>query len=108
MNLIEVSVRTDGEAAEAVSELFNRLGRGGAVIEEAPSAEPRTVVVRTYLVCDDQVQANRHAIEESLWHLAQMYPIPAPEFRELKEDDWANAWKSFHPVQHISERIVLR
>ncbi|MEP7200035.1 MAG: 50S ribosomal protein L11 methyltransferase [Chloroflexota bacterium] len=108
MNLIEVSVRADGEAAEAVSELFNRVGRGGAVIEERHDGEPHQVVVRTYLLCDDQIDANRRTVEESLWHLAQLYPIPPAAFRELKDDDWANAWKSFHPVQHVGARIVLK
>ena len=115
MNLLEVSVQADGEAAEAVCELFNRLGRGGAVIEERPPAEdlkplapPRDLIVRTYLLCDDEVDANRRAIEEGLWHLGQLYPIPSAEFRALKDDDWANAWKSFHPVQHVGPRIVLK
>ena len=30
---LEVSVQVDGEAAEAVSEVLNRYGRGGVVIE---------------------------------------------------------------------------
>ena len=35
MDFIEIAVRgIDGEAAEAVSELFNRYGYGGAVIED--------------------------------------------------------------------------
>ncbi len=108
MNLLEVSVNADGEGAEAVCELFNRLGRGGAVLEERPAPGPHSVTVRTYLTVDDQIDSKRQAIEEGLWHLAQMYPIPAPEFRELKDEDWANAWKSFHPVQHVGERIVLK
>ena len=33
MDWLEISVTTDGEAAEAVVELFNRYGRGGAVVE---------------------------------------------------------------------------
>ena len=108
MNLLEISVRTDGEAAEAVSELFNRLGQGGAVIEESPQGELRLVVVRVYLPDDERLAERRAAIEEGLWHLSQIYPIPSAEFRELREDDWANAWKAFHPVQRVGERIVLK
>ena len=33
MDWLEVSVQVDGEAAEAVSEVLNRYGRGGVVIE---------------------------------------------------------------------------
>ncbi|MBI1800064.1 MAG: 50S ribosomal protein L11 methyltransferase [Chloroflexi bacterium] len=121
MNLLEVSVNADGEAAEAISELFNRLGRGGAILEERPAAdsapesswaddppEPRAIVVKTYLLADEHIDANRRAIEEGLWHLRQLYPFPAAQFRELREDDWANAWKSFHPVQHVGARVVLK
>ena len=56
MNLLEISVRADGEAAEALSELFNRLGYGGTVIEEVPSLEPHNVVVKTYLPCDESLE----------------------------------------------------
>ncbi len=108
MDLLEISVRTDGEAAEAISELFNRLGHGGAVIEEAPGLETRAVVVRTYLPADADLATRRQAIEEGLWYLSLIYPFPAAEVRVLQEDDWANAWKEFHPVQHVGERIVLK
>jgi hypothetical protein len=35
LDWLEVSVQAGGEAAEAVSEVFNRYGQGGVVIEEA-------------------------------------------------------------------------
>jgi ribosomal protein L11 methyltransferase len=108
MNLLEISVRADGEAAEALSELFNRLGYGGAVIEEVPSLEPHNVVVKTYLPCDESLGAKRRALEEGVWHLGRLYAMPEPEFRELREEDWANAWKQHHPVQHVGQRIVLK
>lgn len=108
MDLLEISVRADGEAAEAISELFNRLGQGGAVIEEAPGIETRTVVVRTYLPADADLEGRRQAIEEGLWHLARIYPFPDAEYRTVREADWANAWKEFHPVQHVGARIVLK
>lgn len=84
------------------------MGYGGAVIEEVPQSEPRNVVVKTYLACDAALAAKRQALAEGVWHLAQVYPIPEPQFRELREQDWANAWKQYHPVQHVGERIVLK
>jgi ribosomal protein L11 methyltransferase len=107
MNWLEISVRADGESAEALSEVFNRLGDGGAVIEESPH-EPRRLVVKTYLAIDEHIATRRRYLEEGLWHLSQLYPMPEPEFREMKEEDWANAWKAYHPVQHIGERIVIK
>lgn len=108
MDLLEVSVRADGEAAEAISEVFNRYGTGGAVIEEQPGAEPRAVVVRAYLPADDALAGKRRALEEALWHLARIHPFPEPQFRTLAESDWANAWKAFHPVQRVGAHIVLK
>lgn len=107
MNLLEISVHTDGEMAEALSDVFNRLGQGGAVIEEMPH-EPRSLVVKTYLAIDEHIETSRRRLEESLWHLSRLYPMPEPEFREIKEEDWANAWKAHHPVQHVGERIIIK
>ena len=63
MDWIEISVQADGEAAEAVSELFNRLnsrpdGQGGAVTEVGgfdPVGEDHHpfVTVNTYLPADE-------------------------------------------------------
>lgn len=113
MRWLEISVRADGEAAEAVAEAFDRLGEGGAVIEtlvhpdDSPYAGAPVVNVKTYLPVDDQSDRRRRQIEEALWHLSQLYPIPAPEFRELSEEDWANAWKKGYSVQHIGQRLVI-
>jgi ribosomal protein L11 methyltransferase len=113
---LEVSVTIDGEAAEAVVELFNRHGQGSAVIEvpvdcfehemaDAPS--PSTVIVKTYLPVDGAAGAARRRLEEGLWHLQQIYPMPAPSFRELAEEDWAEAWKQHYHLLPIGQRTVI-
>jgi ribosomal protein L11 methyltransferase len=108
---IEISVRADGEAAEAVSELFNRLngrpdGQGGAVTEVSgfdPIGDDHHpfVTVKTYLPADepDAVERQRQ-IEEGLWFLGRIHPLSEPHVRRLAEEDWANAWKaSYHPLR---------
>ncbi len=117
---LEASVQVDGEAAEAVSEVFNRYGRGGAVLltdfgdDARCSSRGNTAVVtvKTYLPLDDEGLKTRRRIEEALWHLSQIYPLPAPEFRELAEDDWANAWKKHFGkrggVLRVGQRIVIK
>lgn len=112
MNWLEVSVEADGEAAEAVSEVFNRYGQGGAVVEIAYSTEdtclsdtPLLARVRTYLPADGE--RSRHKIEEALWHLSRLYPFPEPTFRALAEDDWATAWKKSYRPLRIGERLVV-
>ena len=118
MNWIEISVQADGEAAEAVSGLFNRLnsrpdGQGGAVTEVGgfdlvgENHHP-TVVVKTYLPTDaaDTPEVQRQ-IEEGLWYLGRIYPLGEVQIRPLAEEDWANAWKSsYHPLR-IGRRFLV-
>ena len=116
MNWIEISVRADGEAAEAVSELFNRLnsrpdGQGGAVTEVSgfdPIGDDHHpfVTVKTYLPADELDTAERQRqIEEGLWFLGRIHPLSEPQVRRLAEEDWANAWKaSYHPLR-IGQRF---
>ena len=108
---IEVSVPVDGEAAEAVCELFERHG-GGAVVEvrvrDAISghdlSEPEHWV-RTYLPAQD-VEA-RQRVEEGLWYLSRIYPIPEAAIRELSEANWAEAWKAHYSPLRIGERFLV-
>jgi ribosomal protein L11 methyltransferase len=108
---LEVSVEVDGEAAEAVSEVLNRYGRGGVVIEHllarGPGAHERVdeLRVKAYLPAGDPDL--RRAVEEALWHLGQLYPIPDPTFTLLAEADWAEAWKAHYGVLHVGRRTVI-
>jgi len=111
LSWLEASVQTDGEAAEAVSEVFNRYGRGGAVVSADfgdGSGDTAVVTVKTYLPLDEEGLKTKRRIEEALWHLGQIYPLPAPEFRELAEDDWANAWKKHYHVLRVGQRMVIK
>jgi ribosomal protein L11 methyltransferase len=116
LSWLEVSVQVDGEAAEAVSGVFNRYGRGGAVlstdfdddVRRLSPGDAAVVTVKTYLSLGEEGRKARRRIEEALWHLSQIHPLPAPEFRELAEDDWANAWKKHYHVLRIGQRIVIK
>jgi ribosomal protein L11 methyltransferase len=116
MRWLEVSVTTDDEPAEAIVELFNRYGRGQAVLEtpvdcfeyELSAAPlPPTVIVKTYLPIDACVEKSRRRLEEGLWHLGQIYPLPEPVFRELAEEDWAEAWKQQYHRLRVGQRTVI-
>lgn len=121
---LEISVRVDEEAAEAVSELFNRYSRGGAVVEqtypsdddyhsrapgplEAPGpsdAEP-TLTVKTYLPLAQT--KTRRRLEEALGHLSHIYPMPVPQFKTLTEQDWAETWKKDYRPLPVGQRLVI-
>jgi ribosomal protein L11 methyltransferase len=108
----EVSVRVDGEAAEAVCELFTRYGQGGAVVEqvvEEPGDENLPVLtVKTYLPATRRSLEARQRFEEGLWHLSQLYPIPSPQIRELAQTDWATAWREQFTILRIGRRLVIK
>ncbi len=116
MEWIEISVLCDGEAAEAVAELFNRFNsrpgeaQSGAVIEVGgfdaygELAEP-VVTVRTYLPADDAER--RRQIEQGLWFLGRLYPIPDPVIRTLAEEDWANAWRQHYQPTRVGQRLLI-
>ena len=111
LSWLEASVQVDDEAAEAVGEVFNRYGRGGAVLSTDfgdDSSNTAVVTVKTYLPLDKEGLRTKKLIEEALWHLSQIYPLPPPEFRELTEEDWANAWKKHYHVMRVGQRIVIK
>jgi len=105
---VEVSVMTDGEAAEAVAELLRPFAyQDGLVLEQLgdetdldPNALEPTVTVKIYIHETEDTPQLRHRLEEILYHLNRLYPIPPPTFRKLVEEDWANAWKAhYHPFR---------
>ncbi len=109
MEWLEVSVTVKNETAEAVAEVLSRYASHGVVIEAGPESwNTGPVIVRAYLPADDQLRANKRRVEESLWHLGQIQPIPAPAFHPIAEADWAEAWKKQLKVLHIGQRTVIR
>ncbi len=126
--LLEIAVDVDGEAAEAVSELFNRYNGGGweedsatgeasgggAVIEvtgfddlNQPITGEYRLVVKTYIKPGRRGAETRRLIEEGLWRLSLLYPIPEPAIRTVREEDWAHAWKRFYKPMRIGQRVIL-
>ncbi len=116
MHWLEFSVAADGEVAEAVIELFNRYGQGGAVVETSidclehelsTTPQPSAVTVKTYLPLNEGARVLRQRLEEGLWHLGRIVPIPEPIVRELPEEDWANAWKKQYQPLRIGRKIQI-
>lgn len=127
--VLELAVEVDPEAAEAVSELFNRYNGGdydsdsaegeasggGAIIEATgfdddhrPMDGAYRVVVKTYLKPGRRGAAIRQKIEEGLWRLSLIYPMPEPQVRVIREEDWAHAWKKFYKPMRIGTHVVLK
>ncbi|MBN1991207.1 MAG: 50S ribosomal protein L11 methyltransferase [Anaerolineae bacterium] len=108
MDFIEISINNiDGEAAEAVGELFNRYGHGGAVIESYPPNFDK-VTVRTVIPHHDEYR--RREIEALLALIALALPsgLPEPQFQTVGQSDWATSWKEHFHVVRIGRRFVIK
>jgi ribosomal protein L11 methyltransferase len=112
----EISVITDGEAAEAVAEVLRPFAYQDSVVLEqlgdAHSTDPLAlepaVTVKIYVPLEKDTPQLRLRIEEILYHMNRLYPVPAPTFHVMEEQDWANAWKEhYHPFR-IGKRIWIR
>lgn len=111
---MELSVEVPDEVVESVREVMARFGVGGAVVEQLVPEDdtlelgPVKVTVKIYLPYDDQGLRKKRELEEALWHLGQLIPLPAPSVRYVEEQDWLEAWKEFYPVLHIGSRLVVK
>ena len=115
-NWLEVSLIVDGELAEPVAEVLARFLPDGVVIEStAVTAQPddseghATGPLRVfgYLPVNDQLEATRQRLEESLWYLGRIRPLPAAQYRPIQQTNWAEAWKEhYHPIA-IGQRLVI-
>ncbi len=115
MYWLEISVRTDGEGAEAVAEVLRPFAYQESIVLEQrgdettadPDALEPFVTVKIYVSEEDDSPDLRRRVAEILYHLGRLYPIPEPVFRELADEDWANAWKDhYHPFR-LGRRIKI-
>lgn len=113
---LEVSLVVSGEAAEAVADVLTRFAPEGVALEAtglvtAPDTDETRptgeVRVRAYLPAGDDLETRRGQLEEALWHLGQLLPLPAPEYKSVAAADWSEAWKAnFQPIR-IGRRLFI-
>jgi ribosomal protein L11 methyltransferase len=114
MDWVEVALRVDADLSEVVADIMSDFGYQGVALEregiqpdrwdEATLPEPSHYVVRAYLPQDDQLDTARAKLEQAL----RTHPVETPLFRNVAEEDWAEAWKRhYHPLR-VGERIVVR
>ncbi|NPA92994.1 MAG: 50S ribosomal protein L11 methyltransferase [Chloroflexi bacterium] len=112
---LELSLEVDGELAEAVAEVLarfapNRVAIEASHIQDQPDGEgvpTGPVRVAAYLPVDEDLEATRQRIEEALWHLHVIRPLPQPTYRFLQEQDWAEAWKHAYRPIAVGERLMI-
>lgn len=116
MKWLEISVQVDDEETAApVCALFDLYGQGGSVeerilVDQHQSDEriPPPLTLKTYLPLNGTHHKNRRALEDGLCHLAEVYPLLAPTFRELDDQDWANAWRAHFQPQRVGQKLIFK
>ena len=112
MAWLRISLETSGELAEAVADVLARHVPGGVAVEAPhpglpPTTDPAKIRITAYLPIDEHTADRRRAIEEGIWHLAQIAPLPAAQFTPVEAQDWAETWKQhYHPIP-IGERLLI-
>ncbi len=116
MYWLEIGVTTDGEAAEAVSEMLRPFAYDQGVVFEQlgdalspePDALKSEITVKIYVPEEEDTPALRHHIQEAIYHMNRLYPIPAPVFHILKDEDWATAWRKNYVPFRIGQNLWIQ
>ena len=112
---LEISLLVDGELAEAVADVLGRFVSNGVVMEHAVSFDHEEVEgtpagpvrVFGYLPFDAHLEDKRRRLEEALWHLSCIQPLPEPSYRAIDDQDWMASWKEhYHPIP-VGERLLI-
>src|SRR5579859_5558149 len=117
MRWIEITLDADGESAEAIADVLQRYGHQGVAIEregfsietwedEVPA--PDRLLVRAYIPEDERAPEAKTQLEEALYQLGRLYPMPQPRYTVIDEQDWAEAWKvHYHPLR-VGRHVFIR
>lgn len=112
---LEVSLTVDGELAEAVADVIGRFTPQGVVMEQAVTYNDAEdlgtpygpVRVFGYIPLDSTTVQKQQHLEESLWHLSQIRPIPAAEYKTIPDQDWMTAWKQYYRPIPVGEKLLI-
>jgi ribosomal protein L11 methyltransferase len=115
MNWLEVSLTVNGELAEAVADVLARFAFSGVMMEqgvkytddEDAGTPTGPITVRAYLEMNDQIEDTRQKLEESLYYLGMIQPLPAASYQEIADQNWMEAWKQHYKPILIGERLVI-
>lgn len=115
MNWLEVSLTVNGELAESVADVFARFAPNGVMTEqdvkytnvEDAGTPSGPITVRAYLEVNDQLKETRQRLEESLFYLGMIKPLPSPVYKQIADQNWMEAWKQHYKPILIGERLLI-
>ena len=111
----EISLKVKEELAESVADVMARFASGGVAlgydsIEPDPDGEGKPageLTVRAYFPADAELEERRSRLEEALWHLGRIAPLPEPAWRAVVEQDWSLEWKKNYRPVRIGRRMCI-
>ena len=112
---LEASIVCSGELAEAVAEVFSRYSPDGVVMnsvtqydalghEEIPTGDMQVVA---YFPQDEQTEAIRRQLEESIWHMSMIAPLGSIEYKLVLDQNWMEAWKANYKPLKIGRNLIV-
>lgn len=115
MNWLEISLTVDGELAESVADVLARFAPNGVMTEqgvkfndeEDEGTATGPITVRAYLEVNDELEDMRQKIEESLFYLGMIKPVPTPTYKQIADQNWMEAWKQHYKPILIAERLLI-
>jgi len=115
MNWLEISLTVTGELAESVADVLARFAPNGVMTEqgvkfndeEDEGTATGPITVRAYLEVNDQLEETRQKVEESLFYLGMIQPVPTPIYRQIADQNWMEAWRQHYKPILIGERLLI-
>lgn len=120
MRWLELSVETDVEAVEAVSEILGRVAEGTAVYPVRLVRDPNDelsaredpaagYIVTAHLPDAPGTHGQVEETERALWHLQAfgLRPVGALQVRPVEDTDWANRWREHYVPQRVGRVVVV-
>lgn len=112
---LEVSLAVDGELAEAVADVLARFAYSGVMMEqgvkytddEDAGTPSGPIIVRAYLEMDGQIEERRQKLEEALYYLGRIQPLPDPTYKQIADQNWMEAWKQHYKPIRVGEQLVI-
>jgi len=115
LSWLEVSLNVNGELAEAVADVLARFAPNGVVVENGvyfkdaddPGTSLDEVNVRAYLPVDEKLEETRQRLEEALWYLGSIQPLPEALFTPIADQNWMEAWKEHYKPIPVGEKLII-
>ena len=114
-NWLEISLTVNGELAEAVADVLGRFAPNGVMTEQSvdflndedEGTPTGDITVKAYLPMDEHLDETRRRLEEAIFYLGLIQPIPEPTYTPIGNQNWMEAWKLRYQPIPIGKRLMI-